>query len=401
MPSVKSFVCLLAAGVLAARAADVTVVKPGAMKSPIDLSGLQADGSGPAGLVLQTLEADLARSGWFTIAAAGRGAIRVSGTVADKGGEVRAKCEVTNVANAQRYLSDSFRGGTDAARRLAHRISDEIVWRVKRRRGIAGTRIVMVGSREGRKDVFVCDADGHNMLQVTRDGAICMSPRWAPRGDLIYYTSFHRGFPDVYELDLAAKSRKRIVAFPGLNAGADVSPDGHTMVLTLSKDGNPDLYLVDLKSRRQTRLTRTRYAAEASPSWSPYGKRIAFVSDKSGSPQLYVTDRDGAEHSRITFQGSENVAPDWGPTGRIVCSSRRGGRYQVCVIDPPDWRATVLTRSPVDHEEPSWARDGRHIVCVRTENYRSALYVLDTMGDAPVRLFDLSGDWYSPDWSSE
>ena len=39
------------------------------------------------------------------------------------------------------------------------------------------------------------------------------------------------------------------------------------------------------------------------------------------------------------------------------------------------------------------------IFCTRIENYRSNLYRLDTLGDAPVALNLGAGDWFAPSWS--
>ena len=167
----------------------------------------------------------------------------------------------------------------------------------------------------------------------------------------------------------------------------------------LSKDGNPELYVRHLDGDRLTRLTRTAYAAEASPSWSPDGKQIVFVSDRSGSPQLYVVGHTGGQARRVSFRGSENVAPDWGPSGSIACSSRRGGRYQICTVDLVSGEKRQLTSGDADYEDPSWAPDGRHIVCARTSGFHSDLYVLDVLGDPPLRLTNLAGEWYCPAWS--
>lgn len=377
---------------------DVTVVKSGAIKSAVDLSGFNCSGGEAAALFRKTLEDDLIRSGWFTIAGKGKGTISVLGSCSESGGSLGVECRVSAVA-ARDFLHKTFNEQKTMARRLAHTVADEIVLAVKGRRGIASTRIAMIGSRNGKKNLYLCDSDGGNLVQVTREGAICLAPAWCPDGRSLVYTSFHRGFPDVYMIDLAIKERRRIAAYPGLNAGADVSPDSENMTLTLSKDGNPDLYVMNLRTDRLTRLTRTRYAAEASPSWSPDGKQIVFVSDKSGSPQLYVMDRTGSEERRITVRGDENVAPDWGPDGRIAFSSKRQGRYQICVIDMTTRKEMQMTTEYADYEDPSWAPDGRHIVCSRTERYHSDLYVLDTMGDPAVRLTTIEGNWYFPAWS--
>ena len=386
---------LLIAGVVLA--ADIEVVKTGAIKTAIDLAPLQARGSG--GAVFQSvLRQDLERSGWFLIAEPGRGPVVVQGNVEEEAGSLRVQCDVLNRARGGRYLAHRDSGAAGDVRRLAHRLADDIVAAVRGEIGFASTRMAMIGNVRGRKDLFVCDADGDGVLRVTRDAAVCLAPAWDPSGRAIYYTSLHQGFPDVYRIDLSTGTRSRVAAFPGLNAGADVSPDGRTMALTLSRDGNPELYALDMRSGHLTRLTRTRHAAEASPSWSPDGSRIVFVSDRSGSPQLYTMGRDGGEHARLTYRGNENVAPDWGPGG-IAYSSRREGHYRICVMDPATRADIQLTADGADYEDPSWAPDGRHLVCSRTAAYHSDLYLLDTLGDDQVRLTAISGDWHSPAWS--
>ncbi|MBM4143429.1 MAG: hypothetical protein FJ225_07565 [Lentisphaerae bacterium] len=395
----RALAAAFAAGAVAGRAgaADVEVIKAGAVKSAIDLSGLRC--SGEAGSVFQrTLENDLRLSGWFTIARGGA-AVAADGTCAGGGGALRLDCQVRHASSGRVYVRRSDQGAADDARRMAHALADEIVRAVTGKRGIASTRIVTVGRRAGRKDIYMCDADGGNLRQITRDGVVCLAPSWSPTGEFIVYTAFLKGFPDVYRIDMNGFRRTRVAGYPGLNAGADVSPDGRRIVLTLSKDGNPDLYVLGLGGGQAARVTRTRFAAEASPSWSPDGRSIVFVSDNSGSPQLYVTGAGGGGYQRITLRGTENVAPDWGPDGRIAYSSRRGGKYRVCVIDQSGGGDTEIAADHADYEDPSWAPDGRHIVCSRTENYRSALVMLDTLGDSPIQLLAVEGDWYSPAWS--
>jgi TolB protein len=390
---------LLAAAMTCATAQDITVVKSGAKKSVIDISGL-GGAAGPAGReFLQVLDRDLERSGWFRTARDGA-AIRMDGTCSEAQGELAVLCGLRNMETGRTYFrSQSFRGDAKSARRVAHEVCDAIVLAVTGQPGIASTRIVMVGAQGAKKDLYLCDADGYNLARLTGQGAVCLGPSWWPGGRSLTYTSFHGGFPDVYRIDLASGRRERIVDFPGLNLGADVSPDGRLIALTLSKDGNPDLYVINIASKRLMRLTRTRHAAEASPSWSPDGRRIVFVSDKSGTPQLYVTGLDGAGERRLTVRGSENVSPDWGPGDRIAYSSKREGRYHICILDPDSDFQQQLTSGGADHEDPSWAPDSRHIVYSKTAAYHSDLYVLDTLGDPELRLTTIQGDWYSPAWS--
>lgn len=375
--------------------ARVVVAKTGASKSTIDLSGLATAGAGAA-VFHKTLENDLARSGYFTVIPGGGGAFRVNGSCTDAGGSLSARCEVRN-ALGKSFLDKTYSEDSKKARRLAHKAADDILWALKEVKGIASTRIVMVGDVGGKKDLYMCDADGGGMVQLTRDGVPCVSPRWSPDGNSISYVSFRSGFADVYIMDLNSYQWRRISDFPGMNGGGAFSPNGREVALVLSKDGNPELYTMSARGGRATRLTRTLRIAEASPSWSPNGNEIVFVSNAARLPQLYITDLAGNAR-RVSVAGSENVAPNWGPAG-IVRSSRREGRYTVCVYDPASGKDTQVTTDMMDSEDPSWAPDGRHIACTRTGGYHSDVYILDTQGDSPVRLTTMKGEWYSPAWS--
>ena len=390
----------LLAGSLMAGAEDIRIVKPGAPKLTVDLSDLAGAG-GAVSVFKQTLTKDLNRSGWFDVVSQGGGAIAVSGPCQEGGAGLTARCDLRNLSTGRTYFTGRNYSDTSArAAHLAHALADDIVFAVKGRPGMASSRIVMVGAQGTSKDLYLCDADGGNLTRLTSKGAPCISPRWSPDGSKIVFTSMQSGYPDVYTLDLGSGRQDRVSNFPGLNSGANYSPDGSSVILTLSKDGNPDLYLIDIRSRNIKRITHTPHASEASPSWSPDGRRIVFVSDKAGSPQMYIMDMASGTEKRITFQGSENVAPQWGADGRIVHSSKRNGIYQVCVYDPSsEQRPQQLTNDGASYEDPSWAPDGRHIVCSRTVAYHADLYVLDTLGDPPVRLLAVKGDWYCPSWS--
>lgn len=394
------FIVTLFVGGIAMAQSDIMIVKEGAKKISLDLSGIKVPVGSVGAMFRQTLENDLKRSGWFDIAPAGRAAIVVRGLFSQSGSLASCSCEVINTASGQVFFRRAFKGNSKNIRRLAHSVADAVVLAVKKVPGIASTRIAMVGAHGARKDIYLCDSDGHNMTKVTSQGAICISPNWWPDAKSIAYTSFHKGFPDLYRLDFMNNKRSKLSSFSGINTGACISPDGRRMALVLSKDGNPDLYVMDLHSKRLVRLTRTPHAAEASPSWSPDGSKIVYVSDSSGSPQLYIVSNRGGRAKRISFRGRENVSPDWGKDG-IAYSSRRSGRYQICVYDPADGQSIQLTKEYIDHESPSWAPDGRHIVYVRTVNYNADLYILDTMGDSPIRLTNMSGDWYAPAWSKK
>ncbi|MFN2350928.1 MAG: biopolymer transporter Tol [Kiritimatiellia bacterium] len=388
-------ICLWSTGA----SAQVRVTKGMTDASLLDVSGFKASGTGE--LFRQTLEANLVRSGWFQIITAGRAEFTVVGTAEDSGGNLSVRCEAYNVITRERHFGKSYRSPSADARQMAHRVADEIIKALTGREGISSTKIVMVGNRSGKKELYICDADGQNLRQLTRDNSLSMSPKWSPDARQIVYTSFLSFFPDVYLITLASGERRRIANYPGLNSSAAIAPNGRELALTLSQEGSPGIYIKDLRSGRLTRLTTSRRAAEASPSWAPDGQRLVFVSDVAGSPQLYLINRQGGDPRRITSSGAENVDPDWGSNGFIAYATRVGRQYHVCVLNPETLAFRQISSGSGDFEDPSWAPDGRHIVCTHTVNRRSRLFILDTMSDLRVSLLPDSeaGDWFSPAWS--
>jgi len=391
------------AGIVAAAAwgADITVRGAGTGKDAVRLDGLSVTGEAGA-LFTQTLQSDLIRSGWFRIDASGQ--IAVAGTAAGRPGGGLAVA--SRVSWPGKRFDWNGSAGADPAdvRKLAHRLADDMVRHIKGEKGIAATRIVFVNRRgPNNADLYLCDADGRNLMQITHNEVAAVGPKWDRDGLHVLYTSFLSGAPAVYRLPAGGGRRMPLVKFRGLNTGAEVSPDGRTVVVVLSVTGNPEIHTIELATGASVRLTRTPHAVEASPAWSPDGTKVVYVGDASGAPHLYIVDVATKRSRRLTYKGAENVNPDWAQNGLITYATRRGGNYQIAVLDPaagaePDG---TLTSGP-DHEDPSWAPDSRHIVCSRFDGSgRSSLWILDTLGDSPVRLFSNQGNWMSPDWSDK
>jgi TolB protein len=391
----KTIVALLALGALSA-SAQVVVSKSASSKLGVDLSGVQA-GAGAALAVRRTLENDINRSGWLEVAAPGKGAVVVRGSIAESGGQVLFGCAVTDQAG-QTYINATYSQPTALAIYAAHQAASDIVAKVAGKPSFFLGKLVLIGVKGGAKELYLADSSAQDVRQLTQDKSIALKPRWSPDNRFIAYTSFLKRYPDVYTIELATGARNRAASYSGVNSGGAISPDGRSMALVLSKDGNPDLYIQDIGSKRLTRLTNTPRATEGSPCWSPDGSRIAYVSDASGTPQIYLLSRSGGAPERLTVRGSQNVSPDWGANGLIAYQTLTGGKFQIAVIDPAAKQERVITPFDAAYEDPSWAPDGRHLAAARSVNYKYAVYLLDSMGDKPVAL-TTSGDWYAPAWS--
>lgn len=380
--------------------AEITIAK-GSGRATFDASPFGvADAAGKT--FVTVLENNLARSGWLAKGAPGAADFIVTGQAVGRGDQAVIEVRVAARGETRPRWSKTYREPVSGLRRAAHDAADEILRAATGKRGMASARLAMVGTGSGHKEIYLADADGGGLVQLTSHRSISLSPEWSPDGRFVFYTSYFKGFPAVYRVELGNGRLTRIANYAGLNTGGAVSPDGRQVALILSKDGNPELYVMNLADGALARLTRTPNAVEASPTWSPDGRQIAYVSDEMNrQPRVYVINRGGGQGRRVSRTGSQNVAPSWGPDGRIAYATLSGGRFGITVFDPATGQETPVSTGAGDFEDPAWAPNGRHIAATHTVGYRSQVVLLDTMGDPYIVLTDGKGDWSSPNWTKE
>ena len=375
-------------------------------KQSISMDGLRGDGSDAARLFLQVLRNDLTLSGWFVPTDNPGGNVALAGSVRTSVEGLSATVTATWMAGA-RTRSWTRSSTTAGVRDAAHAVADLIVADVAGKRPMASSRILFVGRRAGSTDteIYACDADGGRPSAVTSDRRLCLSPNWNPGANSFLYTTWLTGRPAVMQVDLGTGQRNYVSVQPGMNQGAVKNPKTGAAAVVLSRAGMVDLYLVDPATRRVLdRLTRSR-ESEASPTWSPDGGSLAYVSDAGGVPRIYTMSLAARQPRRLIYDGSirDNVSPEWGADGRLAFCGRSGARYRIYVVDPSKAPAVPTALSPddgTDYEDPSWAPDGRHVVCTHTAGYKRFLVVLDTLGDPPRSIpMPVAGDWYLPSWS--
>ena len=339
---------------------------------------------------------DINFDNWSVIGALGL----VKGAYTIEGDNLSIEAQLFDVYQRKRLTGRRYRGSLDLVRRMAHRFADEIMAQFTGERGPFDSRITFLSTRDGRfKEVYVMSLDGGDLQQVTKNQTINVSPSWSPDARSLLYTSYKRGNPDLYLLDLLSARESRLSQRAGLNLGGKLSPDGSTIAMALESDGNADIVLLDRNGELRRRLTDS-WAIDVSPSWSPDGRQIAFCSNRNGSPQIYVMSADGGAARRITFSGDYNTAPAWSPKGdRIAYVSRSEGEFNIATIKVDGGDAHQLTQGSGNNEDPSWSPDGRYLVFSSSRTGRKKLFVTDASGVSQVQLTQGGGDDSSPAWS--
>ncbi len=376
--AVATFVSLTPASLTAQERPRITVAKDS--RAEVVLRGLSSQG-------IAILEKDLDLSGYILPSRSGVG----TGKFIAEGSESATLSGRLVSPTGAVILNKNFGPNGRAA---VHRFADEIVRAIVGVPGIAASKIAFVSRRSGRKEIYTADYDGANVVQVTRDGAISVSPALSPDGQLLAYTGYQSGYPDLYLIDLASGSRRAIVRAPGTNTGAAFSPDGRSIALTMSRDGNPEIYIVGLGGGIGRRLTRSA-ATDSSPTWSPNGTEIAFVSDMTGSPQIYRMSSSGGTPRRLATGHSYATEPNWSPDGsKIAFTARTAGGLQVAILDLTSDSTRVIT-SGAAAEDPVWGANSRHLIYTQG----NALHLHDTVTGRRTTIISGLGSVSEPTWS--
>lgn len=330
------------------------------------------------------LKNDIQLSGALSAGDASTATIIVSGSATGSNFSAQATEKTGGVILQKIYAGDT--------RHAVHQFADELIETLTGQKGIALSKIGFVSDRTGHKEIYTCDYDGANVLQLTHDGAISVSPALSPDSRRLAYTGYQSGYADIYLIDLSSGSRNRIIKFPGTNSGAAFSPDGGHIACTLSKDGNPEIYVTGLSGDSPRRLTHSR-GVESSPTWSPNGSEIIYSSDEKGSPQLYRISSSGGTGRFLSTGYGYNTQPNWSPDGkRVAFNVRSGGGFQIATMDLD----SGVTRIAIEEgENPCWGPDSRHIVFARG----SGLYLFDAVTGKETRLVGDLGKISEPTWS--
>lgn len=280
-------------------------------------------------------------------------------------------------------------------RRNVHRFADDVVETLTGQRGVASTRIVYVRESGGRSELFMCDYDGQNEVQLTQDRSINVGPSISADGTVLVYTGYMGGFPDLYVIDLEAEDRVRLVDAPGLTSGAAVSPNGGLVALAMSFTGNIEVHVVSLSGGASSRVTA---GTAFSPSWAPDGRRLAVVYAGEGGlakPSIAIC---GLESGGVELLGSRYEScldPAWSPDGRQLAYTAvdAGGNRGVVVRDLARRTERMVASNG---SEPAWSGSSRHLIYVS----EGELHQVDIVSGRHRRIARSTGGRISePTWS--
>jgi Tol biopolymer transport system component/Zn-dependent M28 family amino/carboxypeptidase len=154
-------------------------------------------------------------------------------------------------------------------------------------------------------DVYVMNADGTNVKQLTNVPGYDGGTFWSPDGKRIIWRRFSEdgARAEVYTMNADGTDQRRITNVGAMSWAPIFHPSGDYIIFSTNVLGfaNFELYLVDAAGRREPVRVTEREGFDGLPMFHPDGKRIAWTSNNTGNKtsQLFMGDWDDAQARRL------------------------------------------------------------------------------------------------------
>lgn len=268
--------------------------------------------------------------------------------VTDKAGIARTKIafKVTRGANSEVYIADYDAHGPQAI------TADKTV--VAAPAWLPGHRTLYYTTYKfGNADIVSQDVDTGNRQIVARYSGSNISPALSRDGRHIAMIMSKGGSPDLWVANADGTSLRQLTRSPEDESSPTWSPDGSTICFATKIDGRRTLATIPASGGRVQRLKTSGVPSPTEPDWSPDGKSIAFTSQMGGF-EICVVPAQGGE-ARLLVSGED---PSWAPNSRTLIITRRGsgGQRFLSLLDVPTKQTKDIGQSIGHCSQPSWAR---------------------------------------------
>ncbi|MCJ7513025.1 MAG: serine/threonine-protein kinase [Anaerolineales bacterium] len=234
-------------------------------------------------------------------------------------------------------------------------------------------QIAFASARTGLPQLYLMNADGTDVKQLTdmKEGAC--QPSWSPDGERLMYITPCRVNQESYAgsgiviLSLADLATQ---ALPSIAGGGDFdpawSPDGQRVAFTsLREQDRPNVFVMQLDGSGLASLSAP-LAYESQAAWSPTGSQLAISSNRVGNPRVFLIPDVGGEAERYSWGPSDGDRfPDWSKDGQNVVFERSLDgfpRLFVARYEAPGQASKAICPdgplSVVPMAEPRWSPDG-------------------------------------------
>ncbi|TYP95302.1 protein of unknown function (DUF5050) [Fodinibius salinus] len=173
------------------------------------------------------------------------------------------------------------------------------------------SQIAFSSDRDGDYELYITDADGSNINQLTDNTYGDDSPDWSPNSDKVVFRSRPGSSFNLYTMNTDGTGLRQLTSQSSNVGGAQWSHDGQKLVFSRGED----IYTINADGSDE-QLVYDGSRNLFNPSWSPDDSKIVYERNMSqGGYEIYVIDSDGGgQPTNITNSSSSNdKVPFWSP----------------------------------------------------------------------------------------
>jgi len=195
---------------------------------------------------------------------------------------------------------------------------------------IVFTRYIVEGQEAAAPKIWAVDPDGSNLVQLTRGPRPDFLPAWSPDGTRIAFTREFRGSAEIFLMNADGSGVTQVTHDRAAHEEHPAwSPDGRRIAYRSAGEINQDLFVMNADGSQPTRLTDGPFEA-SDPAWSPDGKQIAFVCD---ADLCLVGSEEGSRPVQLVGTATAEFSPRWSPDGKWIAFARDPGLLMLLEVE--------------------------------------------------------------------
>jgi Tol biopolymer transport system component/DNA-binding winged helix-turn-helix (wHTH) protein len=193
-------------------------------------------------------------------------------------------------------------------------------------------------------DLFVMDAAGGAVHQVTHLATRIRGYAWTRDGRALVFASSHAGPVALFAVDVASGALQALGVSPAEFPDTARATDAVVYEIPRTRSALSVVAYADAAATPRALATST--GSDSAPRVSPGGDRVVFVSDRSGQYQLWLYDMKTATTLPLTDRADAAVtAPQWNAQGtRVVAVESDAHGRRLVEIDIASRHRRVLSR---------------------------------------------------------